>query len=111
METVEVVVRIPKNRYETLVELNERIKNKESICKLGMYENAIANGILLPKNHGKLIDADALIDTLGCSDKDIYCKDTIKEDAPTIIEKELKDLIVNFIKEKDEELDKEFKEL
>ena len=58
METVEVMIKIPKNRYETLVELNERIKNKESIYKLGMYENAIANGTVLPEGHGRLFILD-----------------------------------------------------
>lgn len=38
--------------------------------------------------HGRLIDADALTDKLGISDRDIYCKCVIEEDAPTIIEAE-----------------------
>ena len=46
----------------------------------------IANGTPLPKGHGRLIDADALIDSLDVSDRDIYCKAVIEEDAPTIIE-------------------------
>ncbi len=47
--------------------------------------DAITNGTSLPKGHGRLIDADALIDTLGCSDRDIYCRATIEEDAKVII--------------------------
>ena len=47
--------------------------------------DALKNGIVLPEKHGRLIDADALIDTLGCSDRDIYVKACIEEDAPTII--------------------------
>ncbi len=47
---------------------------------------AIRNGTPLPKGHGRLIDADAIIDTLGCSDSDIYVRACIEEDAPTIIE-------------------------
>lgn len=86
METVEIVIKIPRDRYETLVEINDRIKKGESIYKLGMYEKAIANGIPLPEGHGRLVDADELIDTLGCSDRDIYCKLVIEEDAPIIIE-------------------------
>lgn len=58
MEVLEVVIKIPRNRYETLVEINDRIKKGESIYKLGMYEKAIANGIPLPEGHGRLIDAD-----------------------------------------------------
>lgn len=32
----------------------------------------------------RLIDADAIINTLGCSDRDIYVKACIGEDAPTV---------------------------
>ena len=42
----------------------------------------------VPTPHGRLIDADALTDKLGISDRDIYCKCVIEEDAPTIIEAE-----------------------
>ena len=49
---------------------------------------AIIDGIPLPEHHGRLIDADALVDSLGASDRDIYCKAVIEEDAPTIIEGE-----------------------
>lgn len=72
METVEVVIKIPRDRYETLVELNDRIKKGESIYKLGMYEKEIANGILLPEGHGKIVD-------LGNIDKD-----KIEQDNPII---------------------------
>lgn len=47
---------------------------------------AIRKGTVLPGGHGRLVDADALIDTLGCSDRDIYCKAVIEEDTLTIIE-------------------------
>lgn len=50
-DTIEVIIKIPKNRYETLVELNDRIKNGESIYKLGMYEKAIAEGTIRSKGH------------------------------------------------------------
>ena len=55
-ELVEVVIKIPKNRYETLVELNNRIKKGESIYKLTGYEKAIANSIVLPEGHDDLIE-------------------------------------------------------
>ena len=38
--------------------------------------------------HGRLIDADALSDKLGSSDRDIYVKAILDEDAPTIIKAE-----------------------
>ena len=36
--------------------------------------------------HGDLIDRDALIDTLSSSDRDIYVKCTLEEDAAVVIE-------------------------
>ena len=36
--------------------------------------------------HGDLIDRDALIDTLSASDRDIYVKCMLEEDATVVIE-------------------------
>lgn len=74
MADVEVVIKIPREDYEY-------IKNSKDF-----NFNVIKNGTPLPKGHGRLIDADAFIDTLGCSDRDIYAKACIEEDAPTILE-------------------------
>jgi hypothetical protein len=52
----------------------------------GRIRKAIFHSTPLPKGHGRLIDADALIDTLGCSDRDEYTKACIEEDALTVIE-------------------------
>ena len=54
------------------------------------WEDLKANCPLVevPTPHGRLIDADALSDKLGISDRDIYCKCVIEEDAPTVIEAE-----------------------
>lgn len=78
METVEVVIKIPRDRYETLVEINDRIKKGESIYKLGMYEKAIANGTPLPEGHGRLYDLDA---ALECMEEVADDKSNIKECA------------------------------
>ena len=72
---MQIVIDIPDEKYERLV--------YQDIISLRSY---VENGIVLPKGHGRLIDADALIDTLGCSDRDIYCRATIEEDAKAIIE-------------------------
>lgn len=58
---------------------------------LNYYGKLIMHGTLLPKGHGRLIDADEIIDTLGCSDRDMYVKACIEEDAPTIIEADKED--------------------
>lgn len=95
METVEVVIKISKNRYETLVELNDRIKKRESIYKLDGYEKAIANGVLLPEGHGRLVDTHDLdlcimarMININATDsiplKDLY--DCIKNETKTILE-------------------------
>ena len=42
----------------------------------------------VPAPHGRLIDADALDYKLGASDRDIYVRCTLEEDAPTVIEAE-----------------------
>ena len=76
---MEIVIKIPKEDYE-------RMKEQSMFGRVDVWKNAIKNGTPLPEHHGRLIDADALINSLGASDRDIYCKAVIEEDAPTIIE-------------------------
>ena len=78
---MKIVIDIPKTQYECLAKI--AIAGKEP---LGYFERVIMRGIPLPEHHGRLIDADALIISLGSSDEDIYCKCVIEEEAPTIIE-------------------------
>lgn len=82
---MKLVIEIPEEDYNKI----EPFLNGETI-KVGfnLFKalEIIKNGKPLPKGHGRLIDADALIDSLDCSDRDIYCKSVIEEDAPTIIE-------------------------
>ena len=80
---MEIVIKIDDERYKDIQRIAEVQLDRS---RFQTAEQIIANGIPLPKGHGRLIDADALIDTLGCSDKDIYVKACIEEDAPTIIE-------------------------
>lgn len=79
-----LVIDIPDSIYNRIVE--EDLK--------GIMSNAIANGTPLPKGHGRLIDADALVyeHTIARSTDDGHnwnelcvTKDQI-DDAPTIIE-------------------------
>lgn len=61
METVEVVIRLPKDIYDMFVKNAETIKaNPLSFQTI----NAVLNGTVLPKGHGRLIDADKFIDAL-----------------------------------------------
>ena len=48
-------------------------------------DRAIQRSVPIPEHHGRLIDADALIDSLSASDRDMYCKAVIEENALTII--------------------------
>ena len=54
----------------------------------GHVNDSRYSAVSVPTPHGRLIDADALIDTLSASDRDIYVKAILEEDAPTIIESE-----------------------
>lgn len=64
-------------KLKTCYLLNEPKRNLErrSDCPL-----------LAVSPHGDLIDRDALIDTLSSSDRDIYVKCTLEEDAVVVIE-------------------------
>lgn len=56
METVEVVIRIPKRTYDRVSERGI-IAYGDDAYYIG---HAIKNGTVLPKGHGRLIDADAI---------------------------------------------------
>lgn len=73
METVEVVIRIPKDDIETI----ENLKRQGFASR---HEIAILNGTVLPKGHGRLIDADAVLEEpYGNTYKDIDIAETIIE--------------------------------
>jgi len=92
-ETVEVVVRLPRDIYDMFVKNAETIKaNPLSFQTI----NAVLNGTVLPKGHGRLIDADELISKIcgnscGChleecgNDNPCYSVTRISS-AQTIIE-------------------------
>jgi len=58
METVEVVIRIPKREIEGIKRYCRRTEIKISSLEDYIYRS-IANGTVLPKGHGRLIDARA----------------------------------------------------
>ena len=76
-ETVEVVIRLPKDIYDIFVKNAETIKaNPLSFQTI----NAVLNGTVLPKGHGRLIDADAILEEpYGNTYKDINIAETIIE--------------------------------
>lgn len=69
MSDVELIVKIPEEEYKRLPYID--------IFKLRGY---IENGITLPKGHGRLIDADAVLEEpFGNTYKDIDIAETIIE--------------------------------
>ena len=78
---MQIVIDVPDEDYKRIKDMPDAFNSLTSRA----YKS-IKNGTPLPKGHGRLKDVDALINTLGCSDRDIYCKAVIEEDAPTIIE-------------------------
>lgn len=56
MADIELVIKIPEDEYKALSGMSE----KEKVNELYYYERIIADGIPLPKGHGKIGDLDAL---------------------------------------------------
>jgi len=68
METVEVVIRIPKREIEGIKRYCKRTEIKISSLEDYIYRS-IANGTVLPKGHDALLDAGQLMD---------YCQNQIE---------------------------------
>ena len=78
-DTVKLIIEIPKQAYE----LCKTLKSDSDDGIIGICAvNAIANGTPLPKGHGRLIDADVLVD--GMEDDYEFCE--VVNATPTIIE-------------------------
>lgn len=73
MAEIELVIKIPEEEYEMIV-------NSED-CGLNTLTRAVARGTMLPKGHGRLIDADYKVSSDGRT-IDSVCGYI----APTIIE-------------------------
>lgn len=88
---MQIVIDIPKEIYELCVTDDYFFYNETDTIK-----QAIKNGIPIPKKHGRLVDADALIELYEgyCGYGDII--DGLKG-APTIIEADVTDINVGNI--------------
>lgn len=94
METVEVVIRIPKNIYEDL--FNKELQDWFIESEVNFYGlkigKAIQKGTVLPKGHGRLIDADVATKDVNAFQRafamytDNMGKCNIVCAAPTVIE-------------------------
>ena len=88
-------MKMPKSCYECKLDLRTNVCSafnewNEKHPYSTPYDRRLPDCPLaeLPEKHGRLIDADALEYSLGISDKDLYVKYTLEEDAPTVIEAE-----------------------
>ena len=80
MADIELVIKIDEKLVEWINEYFDIIKGFNGE-KIGIIVDAIKNGVLLPKRHGRLIDADALMEDYGNPDVEI-----LLDNMDTIIE-------------------------
>lgn len=81
METVEVVIKLPKEVYEAIQQIDRIISDRRNgkTIEFALW-NGFKNGTVLPKGHGRLVDADAILeDPYGNTYKDIDIAETIIE--------------------------------
>lgn len=83
MKMTEMIIKIPEETRARLALGAPYMQDIQSVCY------AINKGTILPKGHGRLIDADKLkthfVSTEQGTDLEVYLQPTII-DAPTIIE-------------------------
>lgn len=80
MVNVELVIKVPEDLYEAYKGRPPMLGD----VGMDMIAQAIANGIQLPKGHGRLIDADELTKSILCKTFGLRSVDI--ENAPTIVE-------------------------
>ena len=83
MKEVELVIKIPEEMYAQIIDKNG------IDTMLIPYKNIIKDGTPLPKGHGRLIDADALLKDVRDNSESYFADDFAHEwvdVAPTIIE-------------------------
>lgn len=84
---MQIVIEIPENFYNGVKVVTEESEDiTEEVVTLPM--ECIANGIPLPKGHGRLIDADALKKAYKSGNWDLH---KVLDGAETIIEAESED--------------------
>ena len=75
---MQIVIDIPKHIYEEIMVHNRELR--ESGKSAYYLEGLIQNGTPLPKGHGRLVDADSILeDPFGNTYKDLDIAETIVE--------------------------------
>ena len=99
MGMVEVVIRLPKEVYENIQKIDRIIAGRRNgnTIEFALW-NGVKNGTVLPKGHGRLVDADEMVKILKKSEYykekrgDFYGADVTSrvknfiEDTETVIE-------------------------
>lgn len=70
MDTVEVLVKLPKDIYENIQKIDKILMSRRSgrTIEFALW-NSVKNGTVLPKGHGDLKDVDAFIKFLQTASK------------------------------------------
>ena len=77
---MQIVIDIPEEKYQDIVNMAEEILDESTFCSPRYLYKAVLNSIPLPKGHGRLIDADAVLEEpIGNTYKDIDIAETIIE--------------------------------
>lgn len=66
---MQIVIKITKKVYDRY-----RKAGRIKMCDIDIFEKALNNGVVLPKGHGRLIDADELIKQLEVMANDEWNK-------------------------------------
>lgn len=80
-EEIELVIKMPKETYKHIMSMQFYVPGRQNgKTTLGMILAAIRAGTPLPKGHGRLVDAEAiLVEPFGDTYKDIDIAETIIE--------------------------------
>lgn len=70
---MQIVIKIPEAEYDLIV--------NDEACGLNVLTRAVANGTPLPKEHGRLIDADELIKQYNLDEATKYGNKNAKQQA------------------------------
>lgn len=76
-----IIIDISERDYKKITEVNDSSLSCV-IARMNLYE-AVKNGTILPKGHGRLIDAGVIWDIYHSNDYDFY---EALDSTPTIIE-------------------------
>lgn len=95
MADIKLVIDIPEWKYKSICEGIEASKRCGVVGIDHDIHEAIYNGTPLPKNHGRLIDADVIDDNIyeltRSLDLDYSQIINVVDDAPTIVEAEIEE--------------------